>query len=122
MCFTVYYHPNFLGRDSVTRAAFTGKLLQQLQREFGKQVLERAWGELQLQHLSLESCSHHSTQDWLCPPGHADTVLPGKLLRSGYPAYPLSLSLDFLPAESDPAKPLPSALPPAPGRHPHTPW
>lgn len=58
VCLTVHYHCNFLGRDPVTRAAFTGKLLQQLQREFGTQMLERAQGNLQLQHLSLKPCSH----------------------------------------------------------------
>lgn len=68
-CLTVHYPCNFLGRDSVTRAAFTGKLLRQIQREFGKQRLDRAQGKLQLQHLSLKPCSHPRAQGWLCPPG-----------------------------------------------------
>lgn len=68
MCLPVYYHPDFLGRDSVTRPALIEKLFQQLQSEFGKQVLERAQGKLQLQHLSLEC------PGWLCLPGPADTI------------------------------------------------
>lgn len=50
--------------------------------DFKGSLANRCWkglkGKLQLQHLSLESCSPHRAQDWPCLPGHADTVLPRK--------------------------------------------
>lgn len=65
-------------------------------------------------------CSHPSTQDGSCWHGSSQPAA-GKLVRSEYPIYPVSLSLHSTHVGSDPAETLPFTQPPSLCRHPSMP-